>query len=116
MPKSKPLLLLFASLLFLKEQQEQFALGKERIAFSLFYSQNMSDSHEKPTGKLQTLVRLHFLVFKKVWWVGFDSWPGTSPKGRQILMLLYSTNKGAKLKASVGPVQKERDLILVSFS
>ena len=36
MPKSKTILLLFASLLFFKEQQERFALG---IAISLFRSQ-----------------------------------------------------------------------------
>ena len=83
MPKSKQLLLLFAPLLFYKEQGEHFALvalykrvavsnslpslfkkeqnrdslfGKERITFFFFCSHKTSDLLEKPKSKFPTLL------------------------------------------------------------
>ena len=63
MPKSKSLRLLFAPMLFKKEQQERIALEKEWIAISLFHTQKTSDSQEKPKSKFPTLTNLQIHSF-----------------------------------------------------
>ena len=86
MSKSELLPLIFAPLLFFKEQQERFALEKEEIAILLFWLQKTSDLHEEPKSKFPTLFL--FLVDSVVFWylkaVNGREHAGESDEGEEV--------------------------------
>ena len=86
MSKSESLPLIFAPLLFFKEQQERFALEKEQIAILLFWLQKTSDLHEEPKSKFPTLFL--FLVDSVVFWylkaVNGREHAGESDEGEEV--------------------------------